>query len=243
MNILIVEDESKTAALLKEMIEEHEECLVVNICQSIGSAVSYLRKHQEKLDLIFMDIQLADGESFEIFKQIEISKPVIFCTSYSEYTLKAFKSSGIDYILKPFQQEDIDASLQKVNNIKQALGKNIAPKAYQNSFIIRFREKMIPVAVGDIALIYTKEETVYVLKLNGEQATIFRTLDEVESLLDPNQFFRINRQMMVQRRAIKDIEPYFNRKVVVNLTVPTPELLVVSRLKVGLFKEWVERPA
>jgi response regulator of citrate/malate metabolism len=121
MNVLIIEDENKTAQLLKEMIENHNDYLVVNICQSITSSVAYLKINQEKLDLIFMDIQLSDGESFEIFNLIEITKPVIFCTAFDDFMLKAFKNKGIDYILKPFQQKDIDVALNKLISLKMYL--------------------------------------------------------------------------------------------------------------------------
>lgn len=250
MNILIIEDENKTAALLKGMIEEHDNCLVVNTCQSISSAVSYLQKNQAKLDLIFMDIQLADGESFEIFEQIAITKPVIFCTAFDDFMLKAFKNNGIDYILKPFQQNDIDAAIHKVALIKSSFGNipeiartEITPqKSFQNSFIVRFREKMIPILVEDIAFIYLENETPHVYTFHGEQSAIFKTMDEIEHVINPNQFFRINRQMIVNRKAIKDIEPYFNRKVIVNLSIPVKDKLVVSRLKVSPFKDWIEKP-
>lgn len=250
MNILIIEDENKTAALLKKMIEEHDNCLVVNTCQSISNSVKYLQKNQAKLDLIFMDIQLADGESFEIFQQIEVNKPVIFCTAFNDFMLKAFKSNGIDYILKPFQQKDIDAAIHKVDIIKSSFQSipQIFPqetpskKTFQNSFIVRFREKMIPILVEDIAFIYLENETPHVYTFHGEQSAIFKTMDEIESAIDPNQFFRINRQMIVNRKAIKDIEPYFNRKVIVNLTIAAKDKLIVSRLKVSPFKEWIEKP-
>ncbi|MEA5139035.1 LytR/AlgR family response regulator transcription factor [Arcicella rigui] len=250
MNILIIEDENKTASLLKEMIEEQEHCLVVNICQSISSSVQYLTKNQEKIDLIFMDILLADGESFEIFKQITVTKPVIFCTAYDNYMLKAFKNNGIDYILKPFQQKDINAALDKIGFIKLSLSKindllevrQTKPKTYQQAFIVESREKLIPVFVADIAIFILKNEHVYAIQFNGEKVSIFKPLDEIELSINPSIFFRINRQMIVNRKAIKDIEPFFNRKVIINLTVESAEKIIVSRLRVSDFKKWIENP-
>lgn len=250
MNILIIEDENKTASLLKEMIEEQELCLVVNICQSIDSSVKYLNKNQEKIDLIFMDIQLADGESFEIFKQITVTKPVIFCTAYDNYMLKAFKNNGIDYILKPFHQKDINYALTKVGFIKHSLTNindlrevlSIKPKTYQQAFIVESREKLIPIFVLDIAIFILKNENVYALQFNGEKVSIFKPLDEIELSINPAVFFRINRQMIVNRRAIKDIEPFFNRKVIINLLFDISEKIIVSRLKVSDFKKWIENP-
>jgi DNA-binding LytR/AlgR family response regulator len=250
MNILIVEDERKTAALLREMVEQHPHCLVVGECQSIAAAVAYLQKHQAKIDLIFMDIQLADGDSFQVFRQVEVEKPVIFCTSYSEHTLKAFKNNGIDYILKPFRQDDIDAALRKVAGLSESLAKHAgalpppAARAYQASFLVRFREKMIPVPVDDVALVFLHHDGTRVLRFNGETSALLKPIDEVEALVDPGQFFRINRQMLVNRQAVQHLEPYFHRKAVVNLRVKADGLpaLVVSRLKVAPFKAWLEHP-
>lgn len=250
MNVLVIEDENKTAQLLKEMIENHADYLVVNICQSITSSVSYLKKNQEKLDLIFMDIQLSDGESFEIFNLIEVKRPVIFCTAFNDYLLKAFKNKGIYYILKPFQQKDVDAALSKVDFIKNVFTPNMDIKLkeiqqkpiFQTSFIVQQKEKMIPLSVASIAHIFIEYDVVYALTFDNEKSAIFKSLDEIESVLNPQDFFRINRQMIVNRNAIKNIIPYFNRKVIVNLTVKNQDKAIVSRLKVSPFKTWLEKP-
>lgn len=251
MNVLIIEDENKTAQLLKEMIEEHTNFLVVHICQSIASSVAYLKKNQAKLDLLFMDVQLSDGESFEIFNQTEVNKPVIFCTAFNDYLLKAFKNKGIDYILKPFQQKDIDNALKKIDFIKIAFSPNMDQQlreiqakspTYQTSFIVQQREKMIPLSVASIALIYIDFDVVYAHTFENTISAIFRTLDEVENVVNPQDFFRINRQMIVNRKAIKELAPYFNRKIIVNLTVNNKNKAIVSRLKVSPFKGWLEKP-
>jgi len=250
MNILIIEDENNTAELLKEFIEESEHCIVVNICQSIENSVRFLTKHQSKIDLIFMDIHLADGECFEIFNQIEIEKPIVFCTAYDEYMLDAFNNNGIGYILKPFQQKDIDLVISKINLIKSSFRDinnllqetNSDQKSFQKSFIVRSREKMIPLLVNDIAFVHLENEIVYVTKFDGNQFAIFKTINEIETAINPHNFFRINRQMIINRLAIKDFEPFFNRKVVVNLTIPIEKKPIVSRLKVTPFIEWVESP-
>ncbi|MCV6630216.1 MAG: LytTR family DNA-binding domain-containing protein [Flavobacteriaceae bacterium] len=250
MNVLIIEDENKTAQLLKELIENHADYLVVNITQSISSSVDYLEKHQSKLDLIFMDIQLADGESFEIFNLIKITKPVVFCTAFNDYFLKAFKNNGIDYILKPFRQKDLDAALQKIAVMKTAFSSNMTAKLqniqqtkiYQTSFIVQQKEKMVPIAVDLIALIFIELDVVYAITFGNEKVAIFKTLDDIEKNINPKNFFRINRQMLVNRNAVRDIEPYFNRKVVANLIVNNRNKAIVSRLKVTPFKNWLEKP-
>ncbi len=237
--------------MLKEMIESHPEHLVVNSCESIEASVKYLEKNQHKIDLIFMDIQLADGQSFEIFDQIKVTVPVIFCTAFDEYLFNAFKNNGIDYILKPFKEEDILNAFSKVEllktNFTSALPGNrniqnllFKESGFQTTILVRYREKMLPVRIEDIAFAFLGNEVVYLLNFNGEKHTLFKTLDQFETVVSTTQFYRINRQMMVNRKAVKSIEPYFNRKVVVHLTVPIPEKAIVSRLKVTPFLAWME---
>lgn len=249
MRILLIEDEQRTASLLQEMIEQSGSGRVVKICASVEESVAYLSQHQDDLDLVFMDVQLADGESFEIFELLDIRKPVIFCTAYDDYLLQAFKHNGIDYILKPFSQAEVERALLKLENLKKSLSHaqtglqqplDTRPKTYQSTFLIRFREKMIPLAVSDIAYVSHQQDLNIVFKHKGEQALIFKSLEEIEQLLNPADFFRINRQILLNRSAIKDIEPYLNRKLIVNLHFPTPEKLIVSRLKVTAFREWLE---
>jgi two-component system, LytTR family, response regulator LytT len=252
MKILIVEDEQRTALMLKEFIEWHPNYKVVSICDSIETSVAYLKQHQQELDVIFMDIELSDGQSFEIFDKVAVNLPIVFCTSYDEYTLKAFKNHGIDFIVKPFSAADIRQTIAKVEalkgsfvaqtpnppNIREVLSQK---PTYQTSFLIRFRDKMYPIAVEDIAFIYLENETAYLYNFKNEKHPLFKTMDEVENALSPYQFFRISRQMILNRRAIKEIEPYFNQRIVVHLTVKTPEQALVPRLKVTSFLNWVEK--
>ena len=250
MKILIVEDEQKTALLLKEFIEWHPTYSVESICDSVETAVNYLRQHQQDLDVVFMDIQLSDGQSFEIFDKISVNLPVVFCTSYNEFTLKAFKNQGIDYILKPFDAMDIRQTIAKVEALKGNFRQHTAntlkevltqKPTYQTSFLIRFREKIYPVLVADIAFVYLENETAYLYNFKGEKHPIFKTLDEIENAVSPDQFYRVSRQMIINRKAIKEIEPYFNQRLVVHLTVPTPEKALVPRLKVSSFLNWIEK--
>jgi len=246
MNILIVEDEKKTADFLQELIETNNDCIVVNKCESVGDTVDYLKRNQLKIDLIFMDVQLGDGESFEIFNQIEVIKPVVFCTAYSHYLLTSFQNNGVAYILKPFQQKDIDGALQKIKLLSQSLTGNKVKslglqhrKEYQNTFISRYREKMIPVSVEEIACIKLEDSLVCLYRFKGDKFPLFESLDDIEAVMDPRQFFRINRQTIVNRKAVKEIEPYFNRKIVLTLSC-FAEKIQVSRLKVTPFMEWLK---
>ncbi|MEM0999529.1 MAG: LytTR family DNA-binding domain-containing protein [Bacteroidota bacterium] len=251
-SVLIVEDEKKTAEMLRTLIENQSDYLVVRICDSIEATTRFLANRQENLDLIFMDIQLADGESFEIFREIEVRVPVIFCTAYDDYLLKAFKTNGIEYLLKPCKEMDIQQALAKFQGLRSAFvgeGKSTnarvepviaARQRHQRTFLVHFREKMVPIAAQDVACVQLHEGITYLFNFKGEKYPIFKKIEEMESALDPEQFFRINRQMLVNREAIREIEPYFNRKVVLALDFALPEKAIVSRLKVTPFTEWLQ---
>lgn len=245
MNVLIVEDELHTSKLLKEIIEQDENFLVPECLESVAEAVEYLSRH--KPDLIFLDIQLADGHSFEIFNHIDITIPVVFCTAYDEYTLQAIKNNGIDYILKPFKEEDIHAALKKYKRLAQTFMTQSPsplqfpkPTQYQQSFLTQYRDKTLIKYVKDIALFCIEFETVYIYTITGEKFPLFKNLEYIESVCDPKQFFRINRQVLINREAISSIESYINRKVIVQTKLKLSEKLIVSRLKVTPFKDWLE---
>jgi DNA-binding LytR/AlgR family response regulator len=253
MNVLIVEDERKTAELLKELIESKSDYIVVSIQDSIESTVSYLNKNLEKIDLLFLDIQLADGQSFEIFNHIQINIPIIFCTAYDEYVMQAFKNNGIDYILKPFQDDDIFDSLEKIKNLKESLTKDSMSdiekiksmfqnkKEYQKSLIVHVGDKMIPISIDSIMLFHLENESIRIYCSDKKKYFIFKKMDEIQSVLDENLFFRINRQMIINRNAVKEIEPYFNRKVIIHTIIPISDKAIVSRLKVTPFLNWLEK--
>ncbi len=251
MNILIVEDEPRTARLLREFILAYDDSnSVLEICDSVESTVHFLQTTAHRIDLLFMDIRLADGNSFDIFQKVPIHIPVIFCTAYEDHLMEAFKSNGIDYILKPFHEKDIEQAFRKLDQIRQSL--LLAPSLpfrieqalanrSQSSFLVKFREKMYPVAVRDIAAVALENEVVYLYTFSKEKHAVFRPIDDIEAALDPQTFFRVNRQMILNRDAILEMEPFFNRRVIVTLKVPTADRPLVSRLKVTPFLEWVEK--
>lgn len=250
MNILIVEDEAHTARFLKEVIEQEDDFIVVSMLDSIAASVAYLSRHQKNIDLLFLDIQLSDGSSFEIFKHIDVAVPVIFCTAYDEYTLQAIKNNGIDYILKPFEEVAVHDALKKYKRLVSTLQSRhfsmpVLPGsqaiANQESFLTQLREKTIVIETGNIALFAIEHETVFIYTFRGEKHPLFKGMDYIESVLNPVQFFRISRQMLVNRDAIISMEPYFNRKVIVQLKVNPEEKAIVSRLKVAPFKGWLEK--
>jgi len=239
MNILIVEDEPRTARLLKEFIESVDEHhTVLEICDSVESTVHFLTTSPHRIDLLFMDIQLADGSSFGIFRQATVTAQVIFCTAFEDHLLEAFKSNGIDYILKPFHEKDIEQAFKKLDQLRSSF---LVTRTLQSSFLVKFREKMYPVAIRDVAAVALENEVVYLYTFNKDKHAVFRPIDEVEAALDPQSFFRINRQMILNREAILEMEPFFNRRVIVSLKVTTHEKPLVSRLKVTAFLDWLER--
>ncbi|ADB39727.1 LytR/AlgR family response regulator transcription factor [Spirosoma linguale] len=251
MTILIIEDEPKSARLLQQLIESvRADARVTGICGSIEETVHSLSRYMP--DLLFMDIELADGNSFDVFRQLPVTAPVIFCTAYDEYMVDAFKTNGIYYLLKPVDEADVRAAFAKLDTIAKALTPDpatltqflpqwSAATQYNRSFLVRVRERLVPVAVADIECIAFEHEVSYLYTRKNDKYPLFKTMDEIEAALDPTQFFRINRQMIVQRNAIVAIEPYFNRKVVLTLTAKPADLPIVSRLKVTPFLAWVEK--
>lgn len=249
MNVLIVEDESFTAELLQEIIEQDRDFMVTEKLESVEETVQYLSKYQHNLDLMFFDIQLADGHSFEIFKHVDVMVPVVFCTAFDEYSLQAIKSNGIEYVLKPIKEEEIHQALNKFKRLKATLQTPIPaplqlqteqkPK-YQQRFLTQYREKSIVKQVEEVAMFLVENEMVYLLSFSGERFPLLKKLEYIESVCDPQQFFRVNRQMLVNRDAVLSFEPYFNRKIILQLKPKYAEQVIVSRLKVSEFKRWLE---
>ena len=247
MNILIVEDELHTANLLKGIIEESGDFLVVRIVESIVDAVDYLVKHQQNLHLLFFDIELSDGLSFEIFNHVDIITPVVFCTAYDDYTMKAIKNNGIDYILKPFKNEEINSALEKYKTLqadlisKTMVDFNRPSLSFQQNFLSQIKDKTIVFKADEIACFSIQNEVTYLHLFNGKKSPVFKKIEYIESVCDPKQFFRINRQMLVNRAAITSYQPYFNRKIILDISTKVEEKPIVSRLKVSEFKKWLEQ--
>ncbi|MCO6176422.1 LytTR family DNA-binding domain-containing protein [Flavobacterium sp. NRK F10] len=247
MNVLIVEDEKHTAQLLREIINKHPDFTVVDSLESVEEAVIYLSQHQQELELLFFDIQLADGHSFEIFKHIDVVVPVIFCTAYDEYSLQAIKNNGIDYILKPFKEEEIEKALLKYKSLRNTIKAKPVPVtiqqetgSLQQSFLSQYREKSIIIKIKDIALFAIEFETTYMYCFDGKKYPLYKTLDYVSSVCDDQLFFRVNRQIVLNRNAVTAFEPYFNRKILVHTKVQFDQKIIVSRLKVTEFKKWLQ---
>lgn len=252
MTIWIVEDEPQAALVLADLIKSvRPDARVTKMIESVAQMLSELTHKQGLPDLIFMDIQLADGMCFEIFAHTELMAPVIFCTAYDQYALQAFKANGIEYLLKPVKETDISGAFVKYDRLREAFPPNAdvikklqvaieGPKMFKKSVLIRHRESYIPLAIEKIMLFILENEVVFAWDINHQKYPVFKSMDELESTIDSESFYRINRQTLINRQAIVELQPYFNRKMVVRVAVKLHEQLIVSRLKVSPFLKWIE---
>lgn len=251
MKVVIIEDERHTAEDLARIIKSAGPDIAVGaILASVKEAVAYFEAEGEP-DLIFSDIQLGDGLSFSIFEQVCQHVPVVFCTAYDAYVMQAFQTMGLDYILKPIRDDSVCKAVNKFRALENRLGKTEAQPHHWHrilekhmqpaaALLVYFKDKILPLSVKDIAVVYLKNEVTHVYGFDQKQYTLSDTLDEIGSKLGP-AFFRVNRQHLTHRNAIKDVSRYFGRSLLVNLLVPFPHKITVGKLKVALFLEWLER--
>jgi DNA-binding LytR/AlgR family response regulator len=243
MNVVIIEDEPLMAQDLATCILAAEpSARVVATLSSVREAIGFFRE-QPPPDLIFSDIQLGDGLSFAIFSANEQTIPVIFCTAFDEYALDAFRAAGIDYILKPFSSKDIAVALAKYKTFRGAVPsfRGIAQSfgnRKQQSVLVFYKEKIVPVDTVDIALFYLHNEVTRLVTFGKQQYVVGKHLEELERTI-AGRFYRVNRQYLVNRRAIKDVSHYFGRKLLLNLSIPFEEKVTVGRLRAGDFLDWL----
>lgn len=250
MEIVIIEDEELTANdLASTILTINRTVNIIAVLRSVKESVTYFLENKDP-DLIFCDIQLGDGLSFEIFQKCSITAPVIFCTAFNEYALQAFKANGIDYILKPFSKQEVSNALQRYRTLKTNFVKSGIPieKIYelfdgqktrkQYTILVYHRENIIPVRIEDIAVFYIENEVTHLLTFNRKRHTINKTLEEIESITGSG-FFRANRQLLINRNAVKDASHYFGRKLTVALTIPYANKITISKEKAASFLDWL----
>ncbi len=251
MKVLIIEDEERAARRLKQLIENlHQKVEVLDTVDSVKNAILWLTKNPTP-DLLFMDIQLGDGISFEIFEVITINCPVIFTTAYDEYALKAFEVNSIDYLLKPIDEDSLRAAFNKLSLLKaQATGpseekvatiSNMMANTYKNRFIIKIGEHIKSIPVKDILYFFSREKATFLKTTDGKNYLIDYALDKIEGMLEPNIFFRINRRYLIDIESIKDIVSYSNSRLKVSLKKNVEDDIIVSRDRVQDFKTWLGR--
>lgn len=252
MKALLIEDETAAAQNLRAILRQvAPDMVILDTLESVEETIAWLRANPQP-DLLFMDIHLADGESFRIFRAVEITTPVIFTTAYDQYALEAFKVSSIDYLLKPINAADVGRALEKLRrltgNERREYGtrvKELAAKRQEDTFLVHVRDKIIPLRREQIAYCYTSNEKVTACGFDGTIYPLDKTLEALQALLPDQDFFRANRQFIVSRKAVREIVVWFGSRLALNLVVPTPERIVISKARVPEFKAWLRslRPA
>lgn len=249
MNVLIIEDEQHTALRLKKLIEEiRPDIQILGILDSIESSLKWLTSHPPP-DLIFQDIHLADGSGFEIYSTLSIDVPVIFTTAYDQYAIAAFKVNSIDYLLKPILKEQLESSLEKfdrlIENQEQQdhnyenLLQLLAPKNFQKRFMVRYGQKIKVVNTEDIAYFFTLSKNNFFKTFSNDEYPSDYSLDKLEPMLDPALYFRINRQIIIHIRSIKEMFSYSKSRVKIELDPPCDFETISSTERSGKFKNWL----
>ena len=243
---LIIEDETAAARNLRSILQKiAPEIEVVAMLESVVESVAWLKTNPEP-DLVFVDIHLADGDSFRIFREVEITSPVIFTTAYDQYALEAFKLNSIDYLLKPINEAQVSRALDKLARLtgreRNEGGQRIRHMAKQRSetFLVYIADRIIPLNRDQIAFFHTADERVTAWDFQGRSYPMDKTLENLQALLPEELFFRANRQFIVQRRAVEEIGMWFGSRLSVLLSVPTPEKIIVSKARASEFKQWLQ---
>lgn len=257
MKVLIVEDEELAVKKLKKTLASVDpDAEVVGVADSIMATVKWINENPLP-DLILMDIELSDGQSFEIFNRVAIKCPVIFTTSYDEYALKAFKVNSVDYLLKPIQKEDLEAALQKMHELKdiykkpeskpdmnieslvKELQEKLQLKEYRKRFLVRHAQKLVSVDTDEIAYFFSDGRLNFFKTLDNKKFVVDYTMDELEEMLDPQKYFRISRSFYISVNSVDQIHDYFGNRLLLHLKPAVDKESIVSREKVTDFKKWM----
>jgi DNA-binding LytR/AlgR family response regulator len=245
MDVLIIEDELPAFKRLSKLLSEHDKHIhVLGQADSIESSVA-LFKQFPQAQLAFMDIELADGQSFEIFNRIQVTCPIVFTTAYDEFALKAFKVNSIDYLLKPIDPKELKSALDKYTLLqpKQDLSQFVellkAPKAFKSRFLVKVGNKLISVRTEEIAYFQAYEKMVYLITNDSRKFIVDHSLDELNGMLNPQNFFQLNRQFLAHADAIESVSTYFNGKLKIQLKPDVKDEVLVSRDRASEFKNWM----
>lgn len=252
MEILIIEDEQLGAEKLARMLQSIDASVkIVGNTRSIESSVEWLMQHRHP-DIVLMDIELTDGQSFEIFNHVTINSMVIFTTSYDEYALKAFKLNSVDYLLKPVKKEELKTALDKYQQWKQKFSaaalnieqlitelNRLPSKTWRSRFLVKQGQKLVSIETSDIAYLFAEGRLSYLVTWNKIKYVLDYTIEELEQMLDPQQFYRANRAFIIQVKSVAQIHTYFNGKLKLELQPNTDKEVLISREKATEFKEWM----
>ncbi len=256
MRILIIEDEPFAQAELMRLLAKVEpEVKILDCLDTVEDSVDWLEANDSP-DLIFMDIQLADGKSFEIFEQTKVSAPIIFTTAYDNYALEAFKVNTIGYLLKPVKEAELKAAMDKLKNMRSSLGgkagdlldeqklekllKLSEKPEYKTRFIAKVGDRIESISLAEIAYFYAEDNEVFLVRADAKRFIIEYTLEQLGNLLDPKLFFRINRSFLIKIDSIAKVSKYFNSRLLLELKPKTEQETIISRAKVSAFLEWMD---
>lgn len=246
MNVLIIEDEPLAGQELVRLIHKRFPSFeILAILDSVENSVAWLQNHCA--DLIFMDIELSDGISFDIFERVEVKTPIIFTTAYDQYALRAFQVNGIGYLLKPIIEADLVKAIEKLDqstyaldNLKKLLASMQSPQRYKDRFSIKSGDKFMSIDISDIAYFYAEERVTFVVTNQNRRHIIDYTLETLEPLLDPHLFFRITRGCIASIGSIGCVSKYFNSRLKIKLAPAFEGEMLVSRVRVPAFLKWLD---
>lgn len=252
MEVVIIEDEPLAAQRLEKLIGEVDTDMKVSVkLGSVKQSVQWLQQHTQP-SLIFMDIQLGDGISFEIFDQVDVSCPVIFVTAYNEYALKAFKVNSLDYILKPIDRAELQAAIDKFKRMNRtgpqfqmmesiSIAMGMLTKKYKSRFVIKVGEHLRSVETVDILFLFSLEKATFAQTRDGRKHIVDYSMDQLEGVLDPTRFFRISRRYFVASDSIQDMISFTNSRLRLVLRTSEDQEIIVARERVQEFKAWLDR--
>jgi len=253
MKVLIIEDEPfARTELIRIMNATGRDFTIIGQIDTVEDSVKWLKSHPQP-ELIFLDIQLADGLSFEIFRQVNVSSPVIFTTAYDEYAIKAFQVNSIDYLLKPIRQEALENSLRKLDELRNVLNParpwienaqidnllRMIGREYKTRILLKTGDQVRSVEMEEVAYFYAEEDVVFAMLKNKHRAIVDYTLNQLETELDPKSFYRLTRGCIARISSVKKVSKYFNSRLIVELEPPMEEKLLVSRVNVPEFLKWL----
>ena len=251
MKVLIIEDEFHAAKRLKELVLDiRPEYEIIGVLDSISSCVKWFGEN-ESPGLIFQDIQLGDGLSFEIFKYREVNVPIVFTTAFDEYAIRAFKTNSIDYLLKPIDPADLESAIQKFEklnakthpqldlNVLQSILSSLPKNQYVDRLVTKSGSNLHIIKETDFGLFFSEQSISFLITPQGQRHMLNQTMDQLQQQLNPSRFFRINMANILSVDVIKRVSPYFNNRLAVETNIPRQETLYVSRERVKEFKLWI----
>ena len=253
MNILIAEDEIGASRNLIAILEELEpQCNILAILESVQETITWI-KNNPPPDIAFFDIQLSDDNVFKVFKKTRVNFPVVFATAYDKYAIRAFKVNSIDYILKPVNVKSVKHALrqfkqlmefnlsvreEKILNMLEDI-KSEQSRHYKKSFLVQFKDRLIPIGVSDLAYFFIEHGVIYGITTNNQKYAIDHNLEAIAHQLDPEMFFRANRQFIISRQAVKEINPYFNERLSIKVIPQASVHIIISKGRAANFKAWI----